>query len=91
MAGIFPGLFALLLSILLRRLGTYAIFSAPFIWIATEFLRFWITGNNWNALAYSQAFGGGALKYSSMAEYNCRFIIRYSDVHGPDVFHTETV
>ncbi|HVF30937.1 MAG TPA: apolipoprotein N-acyltransferase, partial [Pyrinomonadaceae bacterium] len=25
-------------------------------WIFTEFLRYWITGNNWNAIGYSQAF-----------------------------------
>ena len=66
--GLFPALFAALFSILLKRFGTYAIFSAPFIWIAIEFLRFWTTGNNWNAVAYSQfdtgsmistaAFGG---------------------------------
>jgi apolipoprotein N-acyltransferase len=29
---------------------------APFIWITSEFLRYWITGNNWNAIGYSQAF-----------------------------------
>lgn len=54
--GIFPALFATLFSITLKRFGTYAIFSAPFIWIAIEFLRFWTTGNNWNAIAYSHAF-----------------------------------
>jgi apolipoprotein N-acyltransferase len=62
--GIFPAFFALILSVLLRRLGTFAMFFAPFIWIATEFLRFWVTGNNWNAVAYSQAFGGGVLQYA---------------------------
>jgi apolipoprotein N-acyltransferase len=30
--------------------------AAPFVWVATEFARYWITGNNWNALGYSQAF-----------------------------------
>jgi apolipoprotein N-acyltransferase len=54
--GIFPAFFALILSVLLRRLGRYAMLAAPFIWIATEFIRFWVAGNNWNALAYSQAF-----------------------------------
>lgn len=62
--GIFPGLFGLVLSVLLRRLGPYAVFSAPFIWIATEFLRFGVIGNNWNAVAYSQAFGSGVLEYA---------------------------
>lgn len=54
--GIFPGLFATVLSILLKRLGNVAILLAPFIWITSEFLRYWITGNNWNAIGYSQAF-----------------------------------
>jgi apolipoprotein N-acyltransferase len=54
--GIFPGIFAFLFSIPLRRFGAYACFAAPFLWTAIEFLRFWTTGNNWNAIAYSQAF-----------------------------------
>jgi apolipoprotein N-acyltransferase len=54
--GLFPALFSLILAAALRRFGPRAILLAPFIWIATEFLRFWITGNNWNAVAYSQAF-----------------------------------
>jgi apolipoprotein N-acyltransferase len=54
--GIFPGIFAALFSVLLKRFGTYGIFAAPFLWTAIEFLRFWTTGNNWNAIAYSQAF-----------------------------------
>jgi apolipoprotein N-acyltransferase len=54
--GIFPAIFAALFSILLKRFGTYAILSAPFLWTAIEFLRFWTTGNNWNAIAYSHAF-----------------------------------
>ena len=54
--GIFPGIFAALFSVLLKRFGAWAILSAPFLWTAIEFLRFWVTGNNWNAIAYSQAF-----------------------------------
>ena len=55
-AGFFPAIFAALVSILLKRFGEYAIFAAPFLWTAIEFLRFWTTGNNWNAVGYSQAF-----------------------------------
>lgn len=55
-AGIFPGVFAAVLSVLLRRLGSRALLAAPFVWVFTEFLRYWITGNNWNGLGYSQAF-----------------------------------
>ena len=56
MAGLFPAMFAGILSVLLRRLGSLAFLAAPFVWVFTEFLRYWITGNNWNALGYSQAF-----------------------------------
>ena len=55
-AGIFPGIFAGLLAYLLRRFGSVAMLAAPFVWVATEFARYWITGNNWNAVGYSQAF-----------------------------------
>ncbi|MGH9948265.1 MAG: apolipoprotein N-acyltransferase [Pyrinomonadaceae bacterium] len=55
-AGIFPGIFAALFSILLRRFGSIAFLAAPFVWVFTEFLRYWITGNNWNTVGYSQAF-----------------------------------
>ena len=54
--GILPGIFGALLSILLKRSGSYAILFAPFLWTFTEFLRMWLTGNNWNAIGYSQAF-----------------------------------
>jgi len=54
--GLFPAIFGASFSVLLKRFGSYAILSAPFLWTATEFLRFWITGNNWNAVGYSQAF-----------------------------------
>src|SRR6188768_3157649 len=52
--GIFPGTFAGILSLLIRRYGTTALLAAPFIWVSTEFLRYWLTGNNWNAIGYSQ-------------------------------------
>ncbi len=53
--GLFPGVFAAILSVLLRRFGSWAFLAAPFVWIFAEFLRYWITGNNWNAIGYSQA------------------------------------
>lgn len=54
--GLFPAIFGAIFSILLKRFGSYAILSAPFLWVFTEFLRYWLTGNNWNAIGYSQAF-----------------------------------
>lgn len=63
--GLFPALFALLFSIILKRFGSYALFSAPFIWTAAEFLRFWTTGNNWNAIGYSQAFKLSVVQFAA--------------------------
>lgn len=55
MVGVFPAIFAGVLAILLRRFGSRAFLAAPFVWVFTEFLRYWLTGNNWNAIGYSQA------------------------------------
>ncbi|MBA3353752.1 MAG: apolipoprotein N-acyltransferase [Blastocatellia bacterium] len=60
--GIFPGIFAAICSVLLKRFGSIAILAAPFVWVFTEFLRYWLTGNNWNAIGYSQAFTGRSLE-----------------------------
>jgi apolipoprotein N-acyltransferase len=54
-AGIFPGVFAATLAVLIRRFGSWAFLAAPFVWVFSEFLRYWVTGNNWNAIGYSQA------------------------------------
>lgn len=58
-AALFPALFAAITSFFLGRFGTIGFLAVPFVWVFTEFLRFWLTGNNWNAIGYSQAFGGG--------------------------------
>jgi len=58
-AGLFPAIFTTILSVLLRRFGSKAFLGAPFVWVFTEFLRYWLTGNNWNAIGYSQAFVEG--------------------------------
>ncbi len=65
-AGLFPALFALIFALLLRRFGSYALWSAPFVWTMTEFLRFWLTGNNWNAVGYSQAFKLSVAQFASV-------------------------
>ena len=54
-AGVFPAIFAAVLSALLKRFGSRAFLAAPFVWVFSEFLRYWLTGNNWNAIGYSQA------------------------------------
>lgn len=59
--GLFPAVFTTLLSILTRRFGSWAFLAAPFVWVFTEFLRYWVTGNNWNAVGYSQAFSNAVI------------------------------
>lgn len=67
LAGLFPGLFAAILARLLRRFGTWAYFAAPFVWVFTEFARYWLTGNNWNAIGYSQFQNTSAMHYAPIA------------------------
>ena len=77
--GIFPGIFAALFSLLIKRFGSYAVFSAPFLWTFTEFLRMWLTGNNWNAIGYSQAFNFSTVHFASIGGvYLVGFIIVFS-------------
>ena len=64
--GILPGIFGALFSIVLKRSGSYAILFAPLLWTLTEFLRMWLTGNNWNAIGYSQAFNYSTLHLASI-------------------------
>jgi apolipoprotein N-acyltransferase len=54
--GIFPGLFALLFALAVKRWGHLALLLAPVFWAACEWLRLVVTGQLWNALGYSQAF-----------------------------------
>jgi len=79
--GILPGIFGALFSILLKRFGSYAILSAPFLWTFTEFLRMFLTGNNWNAIGYSQAFNYSVIHLSSIGGvYLLGFIIILGNV-----------
>ena len=54
--GLFPGLFALLLALAVKRWGYAAVLAAPVLWPALEWARLAITGQLWNALGYSQAY-----------------------------------
>ncbi|MCO6512223.1 MAG: apolipoprotein N-acyltransferase [Aridibacter famidurans] len=65
-AGIFSGLFGLVYAKARKAFGVPAVLSAPFIWTAFEFARYWITGNNWNAVGYSQAFNPGLIQNASI-------------------------
>src|SRR5690348_18220307 len=48
--GIFPGLFALLLALAVKRWGYVAVLTAPILWPAFEWTRLGVTGQLWNAL-----------------------------------------
>jgi len=55
-AGFYFAVFGGIFALLLKRFGYWTVLFAPVLWTATEFLRFWTTGNNWNSIGYSQAF-----------------------------------
>ncbi|MGI9105005.1 MAG: apolipoprotein N-acyltransferase [Pyrinomonadaceae bacterium] len=54
--GVFPALFTFALARLCARWGNVALLLAPFLWVASEWARFGLTGQLWNAIGYSQAF-----------------------------------
>ncbi|HSE30107.1 MAG TPA: apolipoprotein N-acyltransferase [Pyrinomonadaceae bacterium] len=54
--GLFPGLFAVVLAIAIRRWGSGALLLSPVVWVAFEYARLGVTGQLWNAIGYSQAF-----------------------------------
>jgi len=54
--GFFPGLFALLFALAVKRWGQLGLLLAPVFWTALEWFRLIVTGQLWNALGYSQAF-----------------------------------
>jgi apolipoprotein N-acyltransferase len=56
LVALFPALFCFLLARIIAQFGLAAIFAAPLLWVACEWLRYAVTGQLWNALGYSQAF-----------------------------------
>ena len=54
--GIFPGFFAALVALAVRKWGPLALLLAPVFWTALEWTRLGVTGQLWNALGYSQAY-----------------------------------
>ena len=54
--GLFPGLFALVLAVVIRRWGSGVLLLSPAIWVAFEYARLGVTGQLWNAIGYSQAY-----------------------------------
>ncbi len=88
-AGIFPGVFAAVLSILFRRFGSIGVLAAPFVWVFTEFLRYWFTGNNWNALGFSQAFKSNLIGFADLGGVALvSFVVLLPSVWGLLMFRT---
>ena len=56
LVSVFPALACASISLVVRRFGGAAILAAPIIWVAFDWLRGAVTGLDWNALGYSQAF-----------------------------------
>lgn len=54
--GLFPAVFALVVSRAVARVGPRALLIAPLVWAALEWARLGVTGQLWNAIGYSQAF-----------------------------------
>jgi apolipoprotein N-acyltransferase len=54
--GVFPGLFAALMALVIRRWGYWALLLAPVFWATFEWTRLGLTGQLWNAIGYSQAY-----------------------------------
>ena len=62
--GLFTAFFAVSLARIVIRFGKYAVFIAPFAWVALEWARFGVTGQLWNAIGYSQAYTPGLIQSS---------------------------
>jgi apolipoprotein N-acyltransferase len=54
--GIFHGLFAALIALVIQKWGRMTVLLAPIFWITFEWVRLVVTGQLWNALGYSQAY-----------------------------------
>jgi apolipoprotein N-acyltransferase len=53
---VFPAVTCACIVRVVNRFGSYALLAAPLIWIAFDWLRQAVTGLDWNALGYSQAY-----------------------------------
>ena len=61
--GLFPALFALFVTRLVKTWGLATLGLAPLVWAATEWLRDFITKTTWNELGVSQA------NYTTLAQF----------------------
>ena len=63
--GIFPALFTAVLARATGRWGVNALFIAPLLWPALEWIRLETTGQLWNAVGYSQAYHASLIQSAS--------------------------
>ena len=54
--GLFHAFFAGITARCMKRFGLWAVFTAPFVWTALEYVRLVVFSVGWNSLGYSQAF-----------------------------------
>jgi apolipoprotein N-acyltransferase len=59
---LFPGLFAFLVALSIKKWGQTALLLAPAFWAALEWARLGVTGQLWNAIGYSQAFHSSLIR-----------------------------
>jgi apolipoprotein N-acyltransferase len=63
---VFSALACLCLSLVIKRFGVAMIFFAPIVWVAFDWLRGAVTGFDWNALGYSQAFHPTLIQFAAI-------------------------
>jgi len=56
LVALFPALACATLFQSIRKFGAAAMLLAPVFWVSSEWLRYIVTGQLWNAIGYSQAF-----------------------------------
>ncbi len=76
---VFPAVFAAAIAALVGRFGHWAIALAPAVWVATEWLRPFITGVTWNALGVSQA---RHFEIARLAQYGGVYLVSAEVVAG---------
>ncbi|HMV47093.1 MAG TPA: apolipoprotein N-acyltransferase [Blastocatellia bacterium] len=69
---LFPALFAVAMTMLIRRFGWLGTVFAPAVWVATEWLRPVVTGVTWNALGVSQV---SQFPIARLAQYGGVYLI----------------
>jgi len=73
---VFPAMTCACIARVVNRFGSSALLGAPLVWIAFDWLRQAMTGLDWNALGYSQAFHPGLIQSAQVGGiYAVTFLI----------------